>query len=659
MVDKSKQPIRLRDEFFDEILNGRPTIETEVAQEQVLLKEGEEEKKKPTEDDNEQVISKKEDKPSKDIVTPQMKSRLQDAGKVAFSSDSAKEWVNLSFGEFIRSKATETTQRNKYLQMIKDKKDAIMEHHNKFSKNSLRGVLNKFLRIRAIFNIIKDIVEIGKRITKYIDDTKPKGMTTFEYIKFVLEDKERTKDFFKGLFNVIVDPLEDILVQSAKVILVPVVTTVWDIGKEIMLELLKQLGLVIARFVMSKIPGAGQIAQKMSQNSIVRAIKSISAFIKRAMQGIIKAISVPMKVVGKAAKATTKTAAKGAKTLAKVADNAVVKTGGKVVAAVGKYGWKGVKFVSTKTFKYGQRVVRATINGVVDTVKEKYQKVKQNAFEIVAMGRMARDMAEDIANASGVFFSSFIRNTSVGDIPLKLANIIESIADASIDNTLESLASISFHEPDFGSLKQDEKDPNTYHVEVDATGSGALWSRLLVSLFHQVQTYTAAYFNEMFFNGDDASKVFSVPEKQSPQTQYEIIEGDIKERKRYITLSTKVKSSVISDGDITLDYTNITGFDVSIVNGEEVYSFNEDILGDTKDMLFSQQDIDDFKDNKKFTDSDNTAGAEIDQFQQATLTLEKNIRQMCADLNEIGANAAVALQKYYDYLNDKSVSKAL
>lgn len=133
-----------------------------------------------------------------------------------------------------------------------------MEHHRKFANNSLRGVLNKFLRLRSVFNIIKDIVEIGKRIGKYIESSKPEGMTTFEYIKYVLEDKERTKDFFKGLFNVIVDPLEDILVQSAKVLLVPVVTLVWDLGKELMMELLKQLGLVIARFVMSKIPGAGQ-----------------------------------------------------------------------------------------------------------------------------------------------------------------------------------------------------------------------------------------------------------------------------------------------------------------------------------------------------------------------------------------------------------------
>lgn len=164
----------------------------------------------------------------------------------------------------------------------------------------------------------------------------------------------------------------------------------------------------------------------------------------------------------------------------------MTRTGGKVVSSVGKVGWKGVKFVSTKTYKYGKRVVRATVNSIKETVKEKYEKIKQNGLEIIAMGRMARDMAEDVSNAAGAFFSSFIRNTSLGDTPIKLANIIESIANASIDNALESLGAISFHEPDFGSLKQDEKDPNTYHVEVDATGSGALWSRLLITLFHQV-----------------------------------------------------------------------------------------------------------------------------------------------------------------------------
>lgn len=119
----------------------------------------------------------------------------------------------------------------------------------------------------------------------------------------------------------------------------------------------------------------------------------------------------------------------------------------------------------------------------------------------------------------------------------------------------------------------------------------------------------------MFFNGDDATKVFATTvQKQPQQSEYEIIEGDMTDRKRYITLSTKVKSSVISNGDITLDYTNITGFEVNIVNGEESYSFDEGILGDAKSMLFTQQDIDDFKDDKRFADSKTTSGAEIDTF---------------------------------------------
>lgn len=659
MANKPTQVLRLRDEFFDELLNGQPTIETEIDQEQVLLKEGEEEKVNSKEDENEQVVIKKDDRPSKDIVTPQMKARLESAGEVAFSSENAKNWVDLSFGDLIRNKAKKVSERNRYLQFLKEKKEAIMEHHRKFAKNSLRGVLNKFLKIRAIFNILKDIVQIGKNIVRYIESSKPEGMTTFEYIKFVLDDKERTKDFFKGMFSEIVDPLEDILVQSSKLILVPIVTLVWDLNKELMFELLKQIGLVIARFVMARIPGAGQVAAKISQSSIVRAIKSISAFIKKAMQGVIKAVSVPLKIAGNVAKATTKTVSKGAKTFAVIANNAVVRTGGKIVAGVGKVGWKGVKFLTKKTTKAGSKLVKVTINSIKNTVKEKYEKVKQNGFELVSMGRMARDMAEDIAQASGFFFSSFIRDTSVGDLPSKLANIIDDIATASIDTTLESLGTITFHEIDFGSLKQDKKDPNTYNVEVDATGSGALWSRLLVALFHQVQTYTAAYYNEIFFNGDDASKVFSSSEKQISEKQYEIIENDISERKRYITLSTKVKSSVISKNNITLDYTIITGFDVQITNGEEIFTFDESILGDVKNMLFTQQDIDDFKEDKRFSDSTTTAGSEIDIFYEASIKLEESIRSMCADLNEIGANAVNALQRYFKYLEEKSKTNAV
>lgn len=53
MANEPKQALRLRDEFFDELINGRPTVEAEKDQEQVLLKDGEEEKNTSKDDKNE------------------------------------------------------------------------------------------------------------------------------------------------------------------------------------------------------------------------------------------------------------------------------------------------------------------------------------------------------------------------------------------------------------------------------------------------------------------------------------------------------------------------------------------------------------------------------------------------------------------------------
>lgn len=93
-------------------------------------------------------------------------------------------------------------------------------------------------------------------------------MTNSEFVMQLIQDDEKRKDFFGGLMDEIAEPIRNTIIDTLSFVLVPFVTLVLDVSKEILITILRECIITISKVFLKKIPFINNLAKKAQKSSI-------------------------------------------------------------------------------------------------------------------------------------------------------------------------------------------------------------------------------------------------------------------------------------------------------------------------------------------------------------------------------------------------------
>lgn len=309
-------------------------------------------------------------------------------------------------------------------------------------------------------------------------------MSNSEFIMKLIHDEDERKQFFSGLMDEISESVRNTIIDTLSVVLVPFVTLVLDVTKEILVVIMKECFIAIAKVVAKKIPFINRIINKVHKNTV----SSVSNGVKNALAGATRAITSSSGKIVNGVISSSKAASKAVTVVTKVATSkaAKVATKGVSIAAKGtmKAGGVAAKVVSYPIRAVGRYAVKKG-EAIVTNVRSGVRVGVQNPVEIMAMLRMTEEGFGRIQEYANMFFGSFVKGEQ-DNTPRDLALIIEQVSAATVDRVVGFLGAAELHVPDQKNFSYDAESKKAT-ITIDGVAYSSLWTQLFNTLFQGIQ----------------------------------------------------------------------------------------------------------------------------------------------------------------------------